>query len=415
MNPQVEQFVREIRHRLPSHGSAESAATDLRQFLQSMLGSIPHEMESNLSDALAIVKSTLQGVEIIRRNSLAKPRDNWYAGPAATDQHWPALEGFLENEKRWDRDSIDSIDETSSEVVSLLANPSQEQFRCKGLVVGYVQSGKTANMTAVIAKAIDAGYNLIVLLGGVTNKLRAQTQRRLEGDIVERHRHFWQLYTTVDDDGDFVRPANGQFTMPVTGRAQLVVMKKEVSRLKAFLRTIERTPPTVLRALKAIVIDDECDQASVDSSGRSNSPAPINDAVRGIIRALPAVSYVGYTATPFANVFINPHESDDLYPEDFITDLPRPKEYFGTREVFGFDPDDAGDDEGASAGKDMIRKIPTGFSQIRTSSAASSGVEQAHASTMPNQGDCSNIACLLPRAVLGALVSLMPASPISSS
>lgn len=359
MNPQVERFVREIRQRLPSHGSPESAVNDLRRLFEETFGTVPSEMLANLSEALGIVQSTLQKVEILRRNSLAKVRDNWYHGPAPTDQHWPALEGYLENEKRWDRDSIASIDESSNEVVSLLANPAGAQFHCKGLVVGYVQSGKTANMTAVIAKAVDAGYNLIVLLGGVTNKLRAQTQRRLESDIVERHRHLWQLYTTADDNGDFARPANGQFTMPVSGRAQLVVMKKEVNRLDAFLRTVEQTPTKVMSSLKTLIIDDECDQASVDASSRENSPTKINEAIRKIIRALPAVSYVGYTATPFANVFINPHESDDLYPEDFITDLPKPKDYFGTREVFGFDPDNAEDEGGAAAGKDMIRRIPT--------------------------------------------------------
>lgn len=358
MSAQVEQFVREIKQRLPSYGSPESAAADLRRFIESVTGPISPEMQAHLSEALGIVKSTLQKVEILRRNSLAKVRDNWYAGPISTDLHWPALDGYLENEKRWDKDTIRSIDESSSEVVSLLANPAHKQFHCKGLVVGYVQSGKTANMTAVIAKAVDAGYNLIVLLGGVTNTLRAQTQRRLEGDIVERHRHLWQLYTTADDNGDFARPANGQFTMPVPGRAQLVVMKKEMNRLDAFLRTIERTQTTVMSSLKTLIIDDECDQASVDASPRENSPTKINEAIRKIIRALPAVSYVGYTATPFANVFINPHESDDLYPEDFITDLPRPKDYFGAREVFGFDPDNAEDESGPSAGKDMIREIP---------------------------------------------------------
>lgn len=375
MNPQVEQFVREIRQRLPSHGSPESAANDLRRFIESMMGAMSPEMQSHLSEALSIVQSTLQKVEILRRNSLAKVRDDWYAGPAPTDQHWPALEGYLENEKHWDRDAIGSIDESSNEVVSLLANPAQNQFRCKGLVVGYVQSGKTANMTAVIAKAVDAGYNLIVLLGGVTNKLRAQTQRRLEGDIVDRHRPLWQLYTTKqDDDGDFVLPANGQFTMPVQGRAQLVVMKKETRRLGAFLRTVEKTPTAVLRSLKTLIIDDECDQASVDASPKDNSPTKINEAIRKIIRALPAVSYVGYTATPFANVFINPHESDDLYPEDFITDLPRPKDYFGAIEVFGFDPDNAEDEAGASAGKDMIRRIPTDeVAKLRPSGARNRG------------------------------------------
>lgn len=373
-SPQVDQFVREIRQKLPSHGSPESAAAAYRHSIITVFGHFPPEMEASLAEALEIVRSTLQSVEIIRRHSLVKPRDNWYVGPGAGDLHWPALEGFLENEKRWDRDAIASIDEASSEIVSLLANPTHEQFRCKGLVVGYVQSGKTANMTAVIAKAVDAGYNLIVLLGGVTNKLRAQTQRRLEGDIVERHRHLWQLYTTADDDGDFVRPANGQFTLPVAGRAQLVVMKKETNRLEAFLRTIERTPAKVLRSLKTLIIDDECDQASVDASNRENSPTRINEGIRRVIRALPAVSYVGYTATPFANVFINPHESDDLYPEDFITDLPRPKDYFGTREVFGFDPDDAGEDGGASAGKDMIRRIPASeVARLRPAAARNQG------------------------------------------
>lgn len=370
MSPQTEQFIREIRQRLPSHGSPESAAKDLQRFVESMLGPMSTEMLSDLSEALEVVKSTLEKVEILRQRSLTKARDNWYVGPAATDQHWPALQGYLQNAKNWDHESIEPIDESSSEVVSLLANPAREQFRCRGLVVGYVQSGKTANMTAVIAKAVDAGYNLIVVLGGVTNKLRAQTQRRLESDIVERHRHLWQLYTEVHDDGDFSRPANGQFTMPVTGRAQLVVMKKETTRLGAFRKTIERTPTTVLKSLKTLIIDDECDQASVDSSTRDNSPTRINEAIRKIIRALPAVSYVGYTATPFANVFINPHESDDLYPEDFITDLPRPIDYFGAREVFGFDPDNADEDDGASAGLDMIRLIPTEeVAKIRPTSA----------------------------------------------
>ncbi|MCK5744672.1 MAG: Z1 domain-containing protein, partial [Oricola sp.] len=299
----------------------------------------------------------------LRRCSIIKLREDWYGGPKATDRHWPALEGYLRNTKGWGGDAVDSMDETSTEVVSLLANPAGDQFRCRGLVVGYVQSGKTANMTAVIAKAVDAGYNLIVLLGGMTNKLRAQTQRRIEADIVERHRHLWQLYTTGEDHGDFTVPANGSFTMPVEGRAQLVVMKKITSRLNAFHRTVRKTPPAILKSLKVLLIDDECDQASVNSAKDDYDITKINDAIRSIIRSLPAVSYVGYTATPFANVFIDPfphnkEELDDLYPEDFITSLPRPKGYFGTREVFGTDPVDADEETPTEAGRDMIRVVP---------------------------------------------------------
>jgi hypothetical protein len=143
--PQVERFVREIKQRLPSHGSPEAAAKDLQIFIESVMGAMSPDMQSHLSEALGIVQNTLQKVEILRRNSLTKPRDDWYAGPMATDQHWPALQGYLQNAKNWDHESIGSIDDSSSEVVSLLANPALEQFRCRGLVVGYVQSGKTAN------------------------------------------------------------------------------------------------------------------------------------------------------------------------------------------------------------------------------------------------------------------------------
>lgn len=369
MNPQIETFVRLIQEKLPSHDGPEQAAKAVQRDISAIGMPFSPEMLENFQLALEHVIASREDVEILRRNSLIKPRAEWYEGPGPKDAHWPALKGYLANSKGWDEDAITSIDESSSEVVSLLANPSDDSFRHRGLVVGYVQSGKTANMTAVIAKAVDAGYNLIVLLAGVTNKLRAQTQRRIENDIVNRHRHLWQLYTTEDNDGDYTYPKNGQFTLPVTGGAQLVVMKKITSRLETFRKTIldakgkPKTPLATLRRLKVLLIDDECDQASVNSSNNDYDMTQINAEIRKIIRALPAVSYVGYTATPFANVFIDPYphnqnELDDLYPEDFITALPRSEGYFGAREVFGFDPADADDETPAEAGRDMIRTIP---------------------------------------------------------
>lgn len=369
--PQIEAFVRQIRDKLPTHDTPEQAAQALRQDIASIGIFFSEEMEQSLAFALEQVVGSLEDVEILRRHSLVKKLDPWYMGPAMKDVHWPALKGYLSNSKGWKDDAITSIDESSSEVVSLLANPKAESFRHRGLVVGYVQSGKTANMTAVIAKAVDAGYNLIVLLGGVTNKLRAQTQRRIENDIVNRHRPLWQLYTTENDDGDFTYPMNGSFTMPVEGRAQLVVMKKITSRLETFRKTIiddkgkPKTPLAILRQLKVLIIDDECDQASVNSSDSDYDMTKINAEIRKILRALPAVSYVGYTATPFANVFIDPYpfnqnDLDDLYPEDFITALPRTEGYFGAREVFGFGPENPDDLESPEeAGRNMIRIVPT--------------------------------------------------------
>ncbi|MCD5991363.1 Z1 domain-containing protein [Pseudomonas sp. CDFA 553] len=370
VNPQIETFARQIREKLPTYDTPEQAAHAVKQDIASMGFPFSSEMELNLLKALEQVVASLEDVEILRRNSLVKSRDEWYRGPGQKDLHWPALKAYLTNTKGWDETAITSIDESSSEVVSLLANPKNDSFRHRGLVVGYVQSGKTANMTAVIAKAVDAGYNLIVLLGGVTNKLRAQTQRRIENDIVKRHRDLWQLYTTEEDDGDYTYPKNKQFTRPFKGGAQLVVMKKITSRLETFRKTIldakgkPQTPIATLKKLKVLLIDDECDQASVNSSNSDYDMTRINEEIRKIIRTLPAVSYVGYTATPFANVFIDPYphnqeELDDLYPEDFITALPRSEGYFGAREVFGTDPLDAGDETPEEAGRAMIRDVPT--------------------------------------------------------
>lgn len=368
-NPQIDTFEKVIREKLPSHGDAVKAAEAIKSDAAIYGTTFSPEMERNLSLALERVVASLGNVEILRKNSLIKPKEDWYTGPSSFDRHWPALKGYLANVKGWDKDTVDSMESSSSEVVSLLANPKAESFRHRGLVVGYVQSGKTANMTAVIAKAVDAGYNLIVLLAGVTNKLRAQTQRRIETDIVQRHRHLWQLYTEDKDNGDFVIPKNRQFTLPVEGGAQLVVMKKIPSRLEAFRKTIKNgrngTSSQILRHLKVLIIDDECDQASVNSATNDDEITRINEEIRKIIRALPAVSYVGYTATPFANVFIDPYPRnddalDDLYPEDFITALPRSKNYFGAREVFGFEPEDADSETATEAGRDMIRVIPEG-------------------------------------------------------
>lgn len=359
-NNQNNTLARQIRDKLPRFGDVEQAAAAVRRDFEDILGTLPGAFLENLEAAIAQVNLSLERVEILRPSSLIKPRENWYNGPQLTDRHWPALEGYLRHVKGWDSTAVESIDQTSSEVVSLLGNPGKKDFCCRGLVVGYVQSGKTANMTAVIAKAVDSGYNLVVLLGGMTNKLRAQTQSRIDTDIVNRHRELWQLYTESSDEGDFVIPRNGSFTMPVSGRAQLAVLKKVSSRLEQFLRTINSTPTRILRELKVLVIDDECDQASVNASNSEFDMTKINQLIRRIIGALPSVSYVGYTATPFANVFINPYppgkeELDDLYPEDFITALPKPDAYFGAQEVFGVEPADPGEE--VESGHDMIRLI----------------------------------------------------------
>lgn len=365
LSAQVRAYVDLIEKHQPHYGSVDEAIGAARSLTETIGGPLSGRNAENFSAAAEFVKAQAsKSIEILRSGSLIKSRPDWYKGPKAMDRHWPALRSYFANQKRWSEGAIASIDATSNEVVSLLSNPADSSFRCRGLVVGYVQSGKTANMTAVIAKAVDAGYNLVIVLAGVTNKLRSQTQRRLEADVIERYPQHWLRYTRSDEDGDFVIPRNDRFTKSGRDHPQIIVMKKIVSRLADLLQTIRNTAavPAILNSIRALIIDDECDQASVNAN-EDDDPAKTNKLIREIINSLPAVSYVGYTATPFANVFINPfprnQESlDDLYPEDFITALPRPAGYFGTREVFGYPPDDASDETGPAAGRDMVRVIP---------------------------------------------------------
>ena len=217
-------------------------------------------------------------------------------------------------------------------------------------------------MTALAAKALDAGYDTVIVLAGLTNKLRYQTQLRLFDDLVSRNPMNWQVLTPNELDRDFRAPPQGGFLVHID-KAQLAVIKKNVSPLRELRIAVERTLPAVRRQLRIMVIDDECDQASINSARHELDMTAINGRIRELLSLLPRVTYVGYTATPFANVLISPYrvegqELDDLYPRDFITALPSPVSYFGTQKLFGLPPSDPDDVQREEEGLDMIRDVP---------------------------------------------------------
>lgn len=364
LDAQVETLVRKILDVLPRVQDVDAAIKSVTDDLEILLPGFSTSHAEDLRLARIEVEKQFDAIEILHRRSVIRKRPDWYFGPRPTDLHWPVLKQFL-IDKGWDEDDVEGIDEASNEVVSLLNNPRDEQFTCRGLVVGHVQSGKTANMTAVIAKALDAGYNTIIVLAGLTNKLRYQTQLRMFRDLVKRRPLNWQILTPNEVDLDFRAPPQGGF-LSHTDKAQLAVVKKNVSPLGQLKLAIEETLPAHLRRLKVLIIDDECDQASVNASSKELDMTAINQRIRELLKMLPAVSYVGYTATPFANVLIDPYrvdehggeELDDLYPEDFITALPTSDNYFGTAKLFGIPPDDAENEMPEEEGLDMIREVP---------------------------------------------------------
>lgn len=378
-SPQVEMWMRQIRSQMAAGLALPEAADRARSEVELIMGTSSDPAQiGHWSEARERIRDGLERpIEYLRPHSVHKPRrPEWYTGASAADLHWPSLRAFLLQHRGWSEATVDGIDRTSSEVVSLLEDPSLTSFSGRGLVVGHVQSGKTANMTAVIAKAADAGYRFVVVLSGLTNALRRQTQSRLVGDLIARNPELWHLHTTVEDDGDFRTPPNRWFSSmdPV----QVAVIKKNVTPLRRLIQAVERTSDALRSRMPVLVIDDECDQASVNSSGSAFDSTAINDAIRTLIARLPRVQYVGYTATPFANVLINPHTPqgalDDLYPRDFITALPASDGYFGAEALFGRMPDNADDERAEEQGLDMIREIPpTDVGEVRPASRARAG------------------------------------------
>ena len=361
--PQVDQLVEQIRKALPRTKDLDAAVHDVRDGLEILMPGLATKLSDEISEARRIVETDFENVEILHRHSVFRRRPRWYFGPRPTDLHWPAFRGFLLKGKGWTEDAVGGIDEASSEILSLLENPAGEHFSCRGLVVGHVQSGKTANMTAVMAKALDAGYDTVIVLAGMTNKLRYQTQMRLFDDLVGRNPLSWQVLTPNELDRDFRAPPQGGF-LAHNDKAQLAVIKKNVSPLRELDNAVKRTFPAVLSRLRILVIDDECDQASVNTARGELDMTAINRRIRELLSQLPAVTYVGYTATPFANVLIDPYgpdgqELDDLYPRDFLCALPRPDRYFGTESLFGTVPSAPEDVRPEEEGFDMIRDVPS--------------------------------------------------------
>ena len=288
------------------------------------------------------------------------PRPNWTDRLAPERWHcWARLEASLRSDPKWVPDQVDSVAAESLRILRHMPDPiSSYPFQGRGLVVGYVQSGKTANYTAVAARAVDAGYRIVIVLSGIHDSLRNQTQRRLELELIgrqssasagEQSESGWYTLTTPGED--FGEQDSQVLHLPVSF---LAVVKKNFSVLTKLDRWL-RSAGDSLREMPVLLIDDEADQASIntktnrppdpsisddDDTDDNQGPSKINALIRSILTRAPKAAYIAYTATPFANILINPEAvdrrvGDDLFPKDFVIQLPRPEGYTGTEELFG--------------------------------------------------------------------------------
>lgn len=277
--------------------------------------------------------------------------------------YWTRYQGNLRKEGLPPKVVL-SLDKVTDEVLDLSGNPATNNgWPRRGLVMGDVQSGKTSNYTGLICKAADAGYRLIILLTGTLESLRRQTQERLDAGfvgldssgVVTRNRRRSEIGVGLIDSSrsagvftstlqDFNANTMNQlgFRLQAFNEPILLVVKKNrriLENLTAWLRTYNSDMNGHID-LPMMLIDDEADNASVNTAPERITA--INAAIRGLLTIFPRSTYIGFTATPFANVFIDPETTDDmcgdnLFPRDFVYALDPPTNYLGAAKIFGED------------------------------------------------------------------------------
>lgn len=373
------------------HGNETGSGTIARRVAVVKELGLSDQAEALLRDEVPVA---VQDIIVINREF-----EPWYeeARHKRSTLYWEDYEKYLTQVNKWPASSITTLDQSTDAVMERLSDPIRAKIKpTKGLVVGYVQSGKTANFTGVIAKAIDAGYRLVIVMTGTIEILRAQTQRRIDMELmgvenvlagqdpndpeVAKGLDYQQdedwladkfvqhTQAALDQPGatrirrvtthkgdykslpqgmsqlrydrlDKTKPLNAVENLFHTD-AYVVIIKKNSAPLKKLIKDL-KPMQTMLKELPALIIDDESDLASVNTKDpkKSTDRTKINELITEIVKIVPRAQYVGYTATPFANVFIDPDDDTNLFPSDFVLSLPRPPEYMGIQEFHDIDPD----------------------------------------------------------------------------
>ena len=312
-------------------------------------------LENPIKEALSSVDSKMGlGVSLIDTD--ANHDEDWVRHGDINWFYSEAYERFLKSEK-WPPGVVQSLSDVGEKILGHLQNPASEgRWDRRGLVIGHVQSGKTANYLGLIAKAADAGYKFIIVIAGIHNNLRKQTQERVDAGFIGRssdpearniigvgypkYPHPATLTTIYQDFNK--RTADSGWSINDFSKPIILVIKKNVSTLKSlhrWLKELNATGNGQISDVPMLMIDDEADHASINTNKEDLDPTRTNRMIREILSLFDKSCYVGYTATPFANIFINPEAYDnevreELFPRDFIYCLDAPNTYVGPDKFF---------------------------------------------------------------------------------
>jgi hypothetical protein len=394
----------------PSWDSADDPTaprTDERRAMVYGLLRLPAQVTSRLDTIAPVAK--------MRSTVISTQWKPWYTAARRTQTafYWPHYQSYLLEQRKWRAESVAALDRATTDVIQRISDPTADDtYQSKGLVVGYVQSGKTANFTGVIAKAVDAGYRLIIVMTGTIEMLRSQTQRRLDRELVgvenltrglvddaaeefdyaddedwingafishgkDFHARGYpgiERMTLLHDDYKRLKQGLSRMQFPLRDRskrfyepenlmsadARLVVVKKNSTVLKKLAQDLKPLKDK-LAEIPALIIDDESDLASINTKDPRKTPerTAINRGITDLLDLLPRGQLVMYTATPFANFFVDPDDAGDIFPKNFILGLDRPPGYMGVNDFHdvGWNSEDDKDDPRTSNERAFIRSV----------------------------------------------------------
>jgi Z1 domain len=307
------------------------------------------------------VKKHEEALENIQKRSVSamvtdKSQNNGSEIPMDLKSSWQLYKEELKN-KGFKDIAIDEIERSSVSILKRLNIDTVDSGPVKGMVVGNVQSGKTSNMAGLMAMAADHGWNVFIVLSGLIENLRIQTQKRLINDLNHHGNIGWQAI----DDINAYSSRTQNLIFEDGKRAYLYVCLKNKKRLEDLISWMQKDPHKY-KQMKVLVIDDEADQGSINTADvLSEERKTINRLIVNLVEgkdkeghinyARPqAMNYISYTATPYAN-FLNEYSAESLYPRNFIKTLSTVNEYFGPKEIFGVE----GMEE--NQGMDIVREI----------------------------------------------------------
>lgn len=323
--------------------------------------------ESEIDEIKRKIKSSLsikldKGIVI---ENIENRHENWYLSKKAEidAKYWNRYRQYLISNKKFTNRVVNTMDDILDKITDLLGDPTRDvSYARRGLIIGDVQSGKTANYIGLMCKAADVGYKVIVLLTGTTENLRQQTQKRVDEGFVGQKSAaminkesgsstyvgvgeidpsiFPTVFTSTKED---FKSNNAMLLDNISGSVVFVVKKNYtvLDKLNTWLKTYNQKSNNAINE-SILLIDDEADNASINTNNEDEDPTRINAEIRKLLSKFRKSSYVALTATPFANIFIDPDTVDDMYkedlfPKDYIYSLNAPSNYIGARDIFSED------------------------------------------------------------------------------